>query len=134
MQIINEMSSVDRLRHQDGYETTKMIRKAEDPSLAPYKDVPIVAVTATEMMGDRDRAKEAGMNDFTLKPLHNDALRQILERFLNTETAAKDFSEDCSTQSFEPRVGWTTPTTPGGTPTGAAMATMVKSKEKSDVQ
>lgn len=110
-----------------------MIRKAEDPSLIPYKDVPIVAITATEMMGDRDRAKEAGMNDFTLKPLHDDALRQILERFLNTETAVEDFGEDCFTQSFEPRLGWITPTTPGDAFTGTTMTTIVKSKGESDV-
>lgn len=88
---------------QDGYETTAIIRKAEDPGLVAYKDVPIVAVTATEMAGDRDRAREAGMNDFTLKPLNNESLREIIERFLEKE-AAKDFHEDFSVQSFLPRL------------------------------
>lgn len=112
-----------------------MIRKAEDPSLVPYKDVPIVAVTATEMMGDRDRAKEAGMNDFTLKPLNNDTLRQILERFLNTETAVENFYEDCSTQLFEPRrKELSTPTTPSCGSTGTSITTAVKSKEWREVQ
>ncbi|RPB09080.1 hypothetical protein P167DRAFT_322540 [Morchella conica CCBAS932] len=87
----------------DGYETTAIIRKAEDPGLVAYKDVPIVAVTATEMAGDRDRAREAGMNDFTLKPLNNESLREIIERFLEKE-AAKDFHEDFSVQSFLPRL------------------------------
>lgn len=106
-----------------------MIRKAQDPGLIPYKNVPIIAVTATEMMGDRDRAIEAGMNDFTLKPLHNDTLRQILERFLNTETATGDFCGMDSMQSFEPHVnGVSTPTTPGSTSTGMTMATVMESK------
>lgn len=96
-----------------------MIRKAEDPGLVPYKNVPIVAVTATEMIGDRDRAIEVGMNDFTLKPLHNDTLRQILERFLNAEAATENFCEKDHMQSFEPRVEEVgTPTTPGSASTG----------------
>lgn len=111
-----------------------MIRKAEDPGLVPYKNIPIVAVTATEMIGDRDRAKEAGMNDFTLKPLHNDTLRQILERFLDKEAVAEDFCDVSSIQSFEPREKEdSTPTTLGGTPTSSAIATVVESKEESEV-
>lgn len=96
-----------------------MIRKAEDPGLVPYKNVPIVAVTATEMIGDRDRAIEVGMNDFTLKPLHNDTLKQILERFLSVEAATEGFCEKGYTQSFEPRVKEVSaPTTPGSASSG----------------
>lgn len=100
-----------------------MIRKAEDPGLVPYKNVPIVAVTATEMMGDRDRAIEVGMNDFTLKPLHNDTLRQILEKFLSAEAATGDFCEKGYMQSFEPRVEEVgAPATPGAALTGTTTA------------
>lgn len=106
-----------------------MIRKAEDPGLIPYKNVPIIAVTATEMVGDRDRAIEAGMNDFTLKPLHNDTLRQILERFLNTEATTGDFCRIDSMRSFEPHMKeGSTPTTPGSTSTGKTMTTVMESK------
>ncbi|KAL7270752.1 hypothetical protein RUND412_006527 [Rhizina undulata] len=63
----------------DGYEATSIIRKAEDPALEPYKKVPIIAVTATMMEGDQERLREVGMNDFTLKPLHNDTLRLLIE-------------------------------------------------------
>lgn len=55
------------------------------------------------MAGDRDRAREAGMNDFTLKPLNNESLRETIERFLEKE-AAKNFHEDFSVQSFLPRL------------------------------
>lgn len=81
-----------------------MIRNAKEAGLVPYRDVPIVAVTATEMVGDRDRAREAGMNDFTLKPLHNDTLKQIMESLLDPEATVKDFCEDYSMQSFAPRL------------------------------
>lgn len=91
-----------------------MIRKAEDASLVAFKNVPIVAVTATEMRGDRDRAREVGMNDFTLKPLHNDTLKQIMETLLDPNAKKKDFCEDSSLQSFIPRkdISLVPPTSP----------------------
>lgn len=56
------------------------------------------------MMGDRDRAREAGINDFMLKPLHNDSLKQIMERFLDPGRTG-DFCERHSVDSFKPRKG-----------------------------
>jgi FixJ family two-component response regulator len=66
------------------------------------------------MAGDRDRAREAGMNDFTLKPLNNDSLRETIERFLEKE-AAKNFHEDFSVQSFLPRLNEIPPLSVGRT-------------------
>ncbi|RPA95525.1 CheY-like protein [Choiromyces venosus 120613-1] len=66
----------------DGFETTAIIRAARDPLLEGYKNVPIVAVMAIEMAWDRDRAKETGMNNFTLKPVDNGRLRSLIVRFL----------------------------------------------------
>ena len=49
----------------DGYEATKHIRSHPDPSIAA---LPIIAMTANAMSGERERCLEAGMNDFVTKP------------------------------------------------------------------
>jgi len=55
----------------DGYEATKQIRKLGEAGSAP-----IIALTAANIPGDRERCLEAGMNDYITKPF---AIDQILE-------------------------------------------------------
>jgi two-component system sensor histidine kinase/response regulator len=62
----------------DGYETTRRIRAAEDGS----PRVPIIAMTAGALEGDREAALEAGMDDYLAKPLRPEALDAVLERWL----------------------------------------------------
>ena len=61
----------------DGYALTARI-KAE-PGFA---SVPIVAVTANVMRGDRERSLEAGCDGYIQKPIDIDILSQQIERFL----------------------------------------------------
>lgn len=66
-----------------------------------------MTVTATEMAGDRSRAKDAGANYFTLKPLHNDKLKKLVERFLEVgRSRGHSFADDGSRKSITllPRV------------------------------
>jgi len=49
----------------DGYEATRQIRAMSD---AHYRNIPILALTASAMLGMRDKVIEAGMNDFISKP------------------------------------------------------------------
>ncbi len=64
----------------DGLETTRRIRSPE--SVAAYRDVPIVAMTAHAMSDDRDRCMAAGMNDFITKPVSPEALAATVSKWL----------------------------------------------------
>jgi PAS domain S-box-containing protein len=62
----------------DGLETTRRIR-----SQLGLVDVPIIALTALAMTGDRERCLAAGMNDYLSKPIKLRELLDIIERHLN---------------------------------------------------
>jgi len=60
----------------DGYEATRRIRQMSGPIAA----IPIVAMTANAMAGDRERCLEAGMTDYVSKPLKPALLAEALHR------------------------------------------------------
>jgi CheY-like chemotaxis protein len=78
----------------DGYEATECIRKREEAEDDPRNRLPIVALTAHAMEGDRERCLAAGMDDYLAKPFTQEQLAQVLERWLkrsrtyDTEAAA----------------------------------------------
>lgn len=61
----------------DGYETTMRIRKMPE-----YKKLPILALTAKAMMGDRDKCIQAGASDYISKPVDIDQLISLLRVWL----------------------------------------------------
>lgn len=61
----------------DGYQTASSIRHNER-----YKDLPIVAVTAKAMTGDREKCIEAGASDYISKPVDADQLPSLLRVWL----------------------------------------------------
>ena len=68
----------------DGLSCTFMIRN-ERPfvDMAALKDVPIVAMTASAIQGDREKCEEAGMDDYLAKPVKGKTLEQMLDKWLS---------------------------------------------------
>lgn len=62
----------------DGFEATRLIRRNETQT---GKHVPIVAMTANAMEGDRESCLAAGMDDYIAKPVQMQTLRTVLERW-----------------------------------------------------
>ena len=61
----------------DGYETTRLIRTSDQ-----FKSLPIIALTAKAMQGDRDKCIEAGASDYITKPVDIEQLLSLLRVWL----------------------------------------------------
>ena len=66
----------------DGYETTRRLRQQEAERGSPR--LPVIAVTAHAMTGDREKCLEAGMDDYLAKPFRSEQLAALLRRWLPT--------------------------------------------------
>jgi signal transduction histidine kinase/DNA-binding NarL/FixJ family response regulator len=69
-----------QMPEMDGFAATAMIRDAGSRVL--NHSVPIIAMTANAMKGDREFCLEAGMNDYLTKPVHKEALAETLDEWL----------------------------------------------------
>ena len=61
----------------DGYETMRQIRRNPD-----YRTLPILALTAKAMKGDREKCLHAGASDYIAKPVNTDQLLSLLRVWL----------------------------------------------------
>jgi two-component system, sensor histidine kinase and response regulator len=60
-----------------GFEATAAIRKSESGS---GSHIPIIAMTAHAMKGDRERCLECGMDDYLAKPINPTELNKVLDK------------------------------------------------------
>lgn len=67
-----------RLPIMDGYEATRRIRE-----LGQQGQLPIIALTANALQGDREACLQAGMNDYLAKPFKRMELQELLDRWLS---------------------------------------------------
>jgi len=73
-----------QMPEMDGYEATRCIRQEGSKALNPQ--IPIIAMTAATMQGDREKCIQAGMSDFIAKPVQKRELAEILARWLAITT------------------------------------------------
>ncbi|WP_051287388.1 PAS domain-containing hybrid sensor histidine kinase/response regulator [Algoriphagus mannitolivorans] len=69
----------------NGYEATKEIR-----SLDTCKDIPIIALTAGNVKGEREKCISIGMDDFVVKPVVEKTMKEVLYRWLSQSEPEKD--------------------------------------------
>ena len=72
-----------RLPIMDGYEATRQIRRLDG-----HLDMPIIALTANALQGDREACLDSGMNDYLAKPFKRADLQRILQRWLPPRPSA----------------------------------------------
>ena len=73
----------------DGFDATREIRRLERAGRltgGTARHIPIVALTANAMKGDRERCLEAGMDAYASKPINPQELLRIIEQMLRTES------------------------------------------------
>jgi PAS domain S-box-containing protein len=72
-----------QMPEMSGYEATQHIRNQLN-----LLDVPIVALTAGIILGERERCLAAGMNDYLSKPISTEELREVMRKYLKIDTRA----------------------------------------------
>ncbi len=75
----------------DGFKATEAIRKEEAYT---GQHVPIIAMTANAMVGDKEKCLMAGMDDYISKPIKREELYVIIERWLSSKDAAPSAREE----------------------------------------
>jgi CheY-like chemotaxis protein len=69
-----------RMPWMDGREATEKIREIERTKDEGH--IPIIAMTAESMKGDREKCLEAGMNDYISKPISKDVIIKMINKWV----------------------------------------------------
>ena len=72
----------------NGYEATIAMRNHSGPN----QDTPIIALTASAMLNNKDKAFQAGMNDYMTKPFTPHELKSVLSKYLNSEATEESIN------------------------------------------
>ncbi len=77
-----------QMPEMDGYETTQQIRNLKSNVL--NHSIPIIAMTANAMQGDREKCLEVGMNDYVSKPISPDSLVRAINKWRPVDNKIAD--------------------------------------------
>jgi signal transduction histidine kinase/DNA-binding response OmpR family regulator len=83
-----------QMPEMDGYQATEWIRESEGAGGTETDRMPIVALTAHAMEGDRAACLAAGMDDYLVKPFSQDQLGAVLARWLEPVQEATEVVTD----------------------------------------
>jgi signal transduction histidine kinase/DNA-binding response OmpR family regulator/HPt (histidine-containing phosphotransfer) domain-containing protein len=87
----------------DGYEATRVIRDLA--SKVKDHEIPVVAMTANAMQGDREKCLEVGMNDHIPKPVDPRVLAETIERWLRSRAVELELEHEEEVDVAEARGG-----------------------------
>jgi CheY-like chemotaxis protein len=76
-----------QMPEMDGFTATREIRRREIREGSPR--IPVIALTANALKGDRERCLASGMDDYLTKPLKGALLRTMLEKYLSPASSAQ---------------------------------------------
>lgn len=82
-----------QMPEMDGFEATGVLRLKEQQQNQKQR-IPIIAITANALEGERQRCLDAGMDDYISKPFNQDDLRVILQRWLDQRQSPDDANEE----------------------------------------
>ncbi|OUR60438.1 hypothetical protein A9Q74_13415 [Colwellia sp. 39_35_sub15_T18] len=86
-----------QMPEMDGYQASQEIRNGGAGEL--FKNIPIIAMTAHAMTGDKQKCLDAGMTDYLAKPIEPELLAEKLTRYLNINTTSNGAHSTLSTQA-----------------------------------
>lgn len=86
-----------QMPEMDGLEATKAIRNIE----LPNKHLPIIAMTAHALQGDRERCLEVGMDDYLSKPINPDRVFELIQKWTKDPGIEDDHTEQIEGSEFE---------------------------------
>ncbi len=79
-----------QMPEMDGLTATREIRKLDDGK----NNIPIIAITAHALMGDKEKCLSAGMNDYVTKPIISESLISTIDKMLNIKSVKNEVKKE----------------------------------------